>query len=91
VLSISSSHRAQALYFQKEGNAVSQGQAIAAIVVGSILIIASFFAKSFYAARGIPMPTASDRKIPIWQGRLMFWVIGGMMILGGLISLFPNR
>ena len=68
-----------------------QDQAICAIVVGSILIIASFFAKNWFAARGVPVPVASDRKIPKWEGRLIFWVIGGMMILGGIISLIPIR
>ena len=68
-----------------------QDQAICAIVVGSILIIASFFAKNFLAARGVPVPMASDRKIPTWEGRVIFWVVGGMMILGGIVSLIPIR
>jgi hypothetical protein len=51
---------------------VGQGQAIAAIVVGSILVIASFFADNFYEASGIPLPVVSDRKIPKWQGRFFF-------------------
>ena len=70
---------------------MKQGEAITALVAGSVLIIASFFIKNFYEARGIPLPIVSDRKVPTWQGRLLFWVVGGMMILGGLISLVPNR
>jgi hypothetical protein len=70
---------------------VDQGQAIAAIVLGSILIAVSFFFNKFYAARGIPVAVVSDRRIPTWQGRLGFCIVGGMMILAGLVSLFPNR
>lgn len=80
-----------ARYFQLEGDSVDQGKAITAIIAGSVLIIVSFFFKDFYEARGIPLPVVSDRKVPTWQGRLIFWVVGGMMILGGLIFLFPNR
>jgi hypothetical protein len=70
---------------------VDQGKAIAAIIAGSVLIVASFFFKNFYAGRGTLSAAVSDRRIPTWQGRLVFWVVGGMMILGGLIFLFPNR
>jgi hypothetical protein len=70
---------------------VDRGEAIGAILVGSIVIVVSFFFKEFYEARGIPLPIVSDRRVPTWQGRLIFWVVGGMMILGGLISFFPNR
>jgi len=70
---------------------VDQGKAITAIIAGTILIIASFFFKNFYEARGIPLPIVSDLRVPTWQGRLIFWVVGGMMILGGLIFFFPNH
>jgi hypothetical protein len=70
---------------------VDRGEAIGAILVGSIVIVVSFFFKEFYEAWGIPLPIVSDRRVPTWQGRLIFWVVGGMMILGGLISFFPNR
>lgn len=70
---------------------MDQNQAIGAIVVGIIVIVASFFIQQFYEARGIPMAVVSDRKVPKWLGRLVFWVVGGMMILGGIISLIPVR
>jgi hypothetical protein len=73
------------------GGSLNQGHAISGIVIGTILIAASFLFKNFYEARGIPMPVASGRKVPTWQGRLIFWIVGGMMILMGLIFLFPNR
>jgi len=75
----------------RKWNGVDQGKAITAIVAGSLLIGASFFFKNFYEAKGIPLPIASGRRVPTWQGRLIFWVVGGMMVLGGLISFFPNR
>jgi hypothetical protein len=55
------------------------------------LVIASFFADNFYEASGIPLPIVSDRKIPKWQGRFFFWIVGGAMILMGVVSLFPNH
>ena len=70
---------------------MDQGKAIIAIIAGSILVIASFVFKNFYEARGMPLPIVSDRRAPTWQGRLIFWAVGGMMILGGLMFLFPNR
>jgi hypothetical protein len=81
----------QAPLSEKEGVSVDQGKAITAIIAGSILIVASFIGKNFYEARGMPMAAVSDRRIPTWQGRLIFRVVGGMMILGGLIFFFPNR
>jgi hypothetical protein len=51
---------------------VDQDQAIGAIVIGSILIIASFFLKKFYAAGGTLAAVVSDRRTPTWMGRLIF-------------------
>jgi hypothetical protein len=70
---------------------VDQGKAITMIVVGAALIVASFLFKNFYATGGIPLPIASDRQVPRWQGRLIFWVVGGMFVLGGMIFFFPNQ
>jgi hypothetical protein len=68
----------------KRGNTMDQGQAITAIVAGSTLITASFFAKRVYAAKGILGAPSSNRLISTWKGRLLFWVVGGFMILVGL-------
>jgi hypothetical protein len=70
---------------------MDQGKAITAIIVGCILIIASFISKNFYGARGVPMAMVSDRRIPTWQGRLLFWVVGGTFILVGTMFFFPNK
>jgi hypothetical protein len=63
---------------------MDQGQAITAIVAGSVLITASFFAKRFYAARGMLGAPSANRPISTWKGRLLFRVVGGLMILVGL-------
>jgi|HubBroStandDraft_5_1064220.scaffolds.fasta_scaffold05618_6 hypothetical protein len=68
---------------------MDQGQAIAAIVVGTAAIVVSFFIKPFYAAKA--NGSVSDKKIPTWMGRLIFCTVGGMMILVGLIFFFPNH
>jgi hypothetical protein len=63
---------------------MNQGQAITAIVAGSTIISASFFAKKFYAAKGILGAPSSNRVISTWKGRLLFGIVGGFMILVGL-------
>jgi hypothetical protein len=68
-----------------------QGQAIAAIVAGSILITASFLIKRFYAAKGILSASLSNREISAWKGRLLFRVVGGLMVLLGLSYFFTEH
>ena len=63
---------------------MDQGQAITSIVAGSIAITTSFFAKKFYAAKGLLGAPSANRVISTWKGRLLFWVVGGFMILLGL-------
>jgi hypothetical protein len=83
--------KVQARSFRKEGWPVSQSEAIFAIVLGSSVIVVSFFIDNFYGARGMPVAIASDQKVPRWQGRLGLCVIGGLMILTGLVYFFPNH
>jgi hypothetical protein len=63
---------------------MDQGQAIIAIVTGSTLITASFFGKTFYAASGLSGAPSSNRIISTWKGRILFWFVGGIMVLLGL-------
>jgi hypothetical protein len=70
---------------------MDEEKAILLIVVGVALIGASFVIKNFYGANGIFAAMLSDKSIPTWQGRLIFWLVGGMMILGGLIFFIPIR
>ncbi len=70
---------------------MSQNESITAIVAGSMLLATSFISKNFYAAKGIHSASLSDRKVPAWQGHLIFWVVGGIMIFIGVLSLFPSR
>jgi hypothetical protein len=67
---------------------MSHQEAIAAIVVGTIVGLVGLFGTKFYAGRGYFL---SDRSIDPWVGRLIFGVVGLFMILGGMIFLFPNR
>jgi hypothetical protein len=62
---------------------MDQGQAITAIVAGSTMITASFFIKKFFAMGGVGA-SSSGRVISTWKGRLLFWAVGGFMILVGL-------
>jgi hypothetical protein len=63
---------------------MDQGQAVTAILAGSAIITASFLAKKFYAAKGIRGAPSANRAISTLKGRLLFWVVGGFMILVGL-------
>ena len=67
---------------------MDQGSAIIAIVIGSVIIVGSFFIKNFYAANNI---SVSDKQIPTWMGRLLACMIGGMFILMGAMFFFPNQ
>ena len=70
---------------------MDQRQAITAIVVGSAIITASFFAKTFYAAKGLRGAPSSNRTISTWKGRILFWVVGGLMVLVGLNYFFTDH
>jgi hypothetical protein len=66
---------------------MSKGGGEILIAIGSALIVAGFFGKAFYGSNrnfGV-----SDKPMPTWLGRIIFWVVGGMMIAGGLNALFP--
>ena len=61
------------------------------IVLGSVVIVGSFFIKNFYAGRGTFGASVSDRRIPTWVGRLLAVVVGSMMVLSGLsYFIFPH-
>jgi hypothetical protein len=71
--------------------ALTQTQAIIGIVGGSVMIVLSLTAKQFYAARGVFGVTVSNRKIPTWQGRLLFLVVGIVMFAFGLSFFFYDH
>jgi len=70
---------------------IDQGQAIVAIATGSTLIVASFFAKKFYAAKGLLAAPSSKTTMSTWKGRLLFWIVGSFMILVGLNYFFSDH
>lgn len=63
---------------------MNETKAILAIIGGVAMIVAGFTIKQFYAARGMFGAALSDRKIATWQGRLLFLIIGVVMLLVGL-------
>jgi hypothetical protein len=70
---------------------IDKGDGEILVATGSLLILASFFATRFYAARGIQSAGVSNKRLPTWTGRVIFWVVGGFMILAGLNAIFPPR
>ena len=63
---------------------MNDAKAILAIIGGVAMIVVGFTIKQFYAARGMFGAALSDRKIATWQGRLLFLIIGVVMLLVGL-------
>lgn len=59
-------------------------KAIPAITVGSAAIILGITIKQFYAARGTLGVTVSNRRIATWKGRLLFLIVGTLMVLVGI-------
>jgi hypothetical protein len=71
--------------------AMTETQGVMGIVAGAVMIILAVVAKQFYAARGVFGVTVSNRKIPTWQGRLLFLVIGIVILVFGLSVFFSER
>jgi hypothetical protein len=69
---------------------MDQTGAITAIVIGSIIVVGSFFVQNFYTATG-SFGELSDKQIPAWTARLMACIIGGMFIFIGVMFFFPNK
>jgi hypothetical protein len=67
---------------------MDKNQAEWAIGFGVVMIAASFLTKRFFGTNGI---FVSDKPIPTWLGQLIFWVVGGMMILAGVNDLTVNH
>jgi hypothetical protein len=63
---------------------MSEAKAILAIVAGCVMIVLALCIKQFYAAKGILGVSLSNKQIPTWQGRLLFVVIGVVMVLVGI-------
>jgi hypothetical protein len=63
---------------------MNETKAILAIIVGSAAIILGLTIKQFYAARGVLGVTMSNRQIATWKGRLLFVVVGTVMVLVGI-------
>jgi hypothetical protein len=63
---------------------VSQFDSIIAIIVGLVMIVASFTTKQFYAATGILAGAPSNKKMPKWLGRLLILTIGSALLLFGI-------
>jgi hypothetical protein len=56
---------------------------IGAIVYGCV-------GRDFYYAKSIAFWSASDKRMPAWQGRVMFIGIGVLLLVPELFHLFSN-
>jgi hypothetical protein len=74
----------QAVLLWKSKLTMNQTKAILAIIAGSIAITLGLTVKQFYAARGTLGVTSSNRQIARWKGRLLFLIVGTIMLLVGI-------
>jgi hypothetical protein len=67
---------------------MNETTAVIAIIAGSGMIYAGFAVKQFYAAKGLYGAVLSDRKVARWKGRLLFLVVGAMLLFVGFKYFF---
>jgi hypothetical protein len=67
---------------------MNEAKAVIAIIAGSGMIYAAFTMKQFYAAKGLYGAVLSDRKAATWKGRLLFVVVGAVLLFVGFKDLF---
>jgi hypothetical protein len=65
---------------------MTDSSAIIAIIFGLGMIALGVTIEQFYAAKGM-YGALSDKKIPRWQGRLLFIGIGAVFLLVGIAHL----
>ena len=63
---------------------ITQNDAVVCILVGIGATLIGFFNKTFYAAKGLLGAPSSNKRIPTWQGRLIFLLVGGMFLFFGI-------
>ena len=70
---------------------MSETKAILEIIVGCAMIVCGLMIKQFYAAKGMYGAVLSDRRIATWKGRLLFLIIGVVMVLAGAHFLLSHQ
>jgi hypothetical protein len=63
---------------------ITQNQAVICILVGTGATLVGAFNKTFYAAKGLYGAPSSNKRIPTWQGRLTFLLVGGAFLFFGI-------
>ena len=58
--------------------------AIIAICIGIVMILVGLLVKQFHQAKGTSGAVLSDRKVPRWQGRILFIGIGIVFLIVGI-------
>jgi hypothetical protein len=67
---------------------MTETKAIIAIIAGCGMIYFGVTMKQFYAAKGLYGAVLSDRKVARWKGRLLFLVVGAVLLFVGIKDLF---
>ena len=57
------------------------------ILLGLVMALIGLLAKKFYHARGL-YGGSSGKEAPLWFGRLMFILVGGIFMVTGFLELF---
>ena len=59
-------------------------KAILLIAAGVVAIILGLTVKQFFAAKGVFGVTSSNRQIATWKGRVLFFIVGALLLLIGI-------
>ena len=63
---------------------MNETRAILLITAGTVAIILGLTVKQFFAAKGVFGVTSSNRQIATWKGRVLFFIVGALLLLIGI-------
>jgi len=63
---------------------MNETKAILLITAGTVAIILGLTVKQFFAAKGVFGVTSSNRQIATWKGRVLFFIVGALLLLIGI-------
>jgi hypothetical protein len=63
---------------------MNETKAILLITAGAVAIVLGLTVKQFFAAKGVFGVTSSNRQIATWKGRVLFFIVGALLLLIGI-------
>jgi len=59
---------------------------VALMIGGLVAIAVAIWGKQFYAADVEGMPLRKEKQVPLWLGKLIFGLVGAMLLAIGLVN-----